>query len=110
MLSIILFVVCKVGDSRLVISQGLNTTIFAVNASNHREVCQYVTNNEIITVIACNTSWHSLIEGRVEVCSSSKVFGTVCDNRWDSYEAKVVCTQLNSNAEGIVLLISEVYF
>ncbi len=32
-------------------------------------------------------------EGRVELCKHG-MWGTVCDNGWEKYEAKVVCRQL----------------
>ncbi len=90
---------CDKGDSRLVYSKGENTFIFAINSSNRNEVCHYMLTNATMKEIQCNSSWEQL-RGRVEICSNGKVFGTVCDNRWDSYEAEVVCRQLKYHSDG----------
>lgn len=42
-------------------------------------------------------------EGRVELCRNG-VWGTICDNNWDEYEAAVVCRQLGYQETGEALL------
>lgn len=76
------------------------TVIAATNLHNMTEIC-HVAVDRNMTFPECRSPRAEIIEGRVEVCQTN-AFHTVCDNRWDLFEARVVCSQLNSamNGEG----------
>lgn len=66
----------------------------ARSEQNPTEVCRSTANNSGVTDLECRDEWNDIIEGRVEICLENS-YSSICDDRWDSLEAAVVCRQLN---------------
>ena len=56
-------------------------------------VCVGCVNGDVRLVNGTNISSSNPSEGRVEVCING-TFGTVCNKRWNTLDAGVVCRQL----------------
>ena len=79
-----------------------------MNASNIREhrvatienIFHWVSYHFVIGSASCNygdtrlTGGSTELEGRVEMCNSRSMWGTVCGNQWTEANSRVVCRSL----------------
>ena len=64
----------------------------------------------VIDSVSCNfgdtrlTRGSTELEGRVEMCNSRSMWGTVCGNQWTEAQSRVVCRSLGfSDEEGVCI-------
>ena len=105
MIKITLFLECENQHLRLVdgVISHVNTTVNLLNTTRRDNMfCQYritVPSEMKVFEESCSSSWRGVVEGRVEICMNNE-YQSVCDDRWDVQEARIVCQQLLHSSRG----------
>ena len=47
-------------------------------------------------------------EGRVEICNAG-IWGSVCDNSWDNWDAAIICMQLGFQG-ACIYIVQKLYY
>ena len=100
------FVCSKVGEvtcQGLYISQSgvmkeqLQSISYITSVPEDQKECTNEGNVQLVTGSEVSTAQG---RGRVEICSSIGLWGTICNDEWSSEDARVVCRALGFNAAG----------
>ena len=95
--------VCCQGDEESLFDCSYSINFYCGHYEDAGVICQELECNSTDIHLVIGNYVTTGDRGRVEVCFNG-VWGTVCDDYWDRYDAMVVCRQLGLPTTGIILL------